>query len=293
MKMTIARARKLFSITEKDDLTSLKKKYHKLMSKHHPDALGSDRPEHIRKAQEINEAYRLLKENPEKFGTEIGNTNIWEEKTPQEWSEKINEWAFWERNIYLYYSLEVSEILLYYKVARGKYFWDPQEEEFPLFLISIHKLVKEVLNDAETDLAIQSRLFHYLAEQFIEPVEVLRKIAKPEKVDREGKEIYHFSAYLKGHKQKICSEGMILYPKAFRENQIVVRDREGTEYGSLSFDDDRLYFCMIPLLKQKAAKIKMEYHRRKVDFYFRLEKEAEQYEIPNRNLEIAKLLKRV
>ncbi|WP_461882568.1 hypothetical protein [Fusicatenibacter sp.] len=36
--------------------------------------------------------------------------------------------------------------------------------------------------------------------------------------------------------------------------------------------------------------IKMEYHRGKVAFYFRLEKEAEQYEVPNRNLEIAKLL---
>ena len=36
--------------------------------------------------------------------------------------------------------------------------------------------------------------------------------------------------------------------------------------------------------------IKMEYHRGKIDFYFRLEKEAEQYEVPNRNLEIAKLL---
>ena len=34
----------------------------------------------------------------------------------------------------------------------------------------------------------------------------------------------------------------------------------------------------------------MEVRDRKVIFYFRLEKEAEQYRIPDRNLEIAKLL---
>ena len=62
MKMSLTRARALLSITEEDDLASLKKKYHRLMSACHPDALGSDRPEHLRRAQEINEAYRLLEE---------------------------------------------------------------------------------------------------------------------------------------------------------------------------------------------------------------------------------------
>ena len=58
----------------------------------------------------------------------------------------------------------------------------------------------------------------------------------------------------------------------------------------LSFEDDRLYFYMIPLLKSKLAKVKMRSRRGKVDFYFRLEPEAETYRIPNRNLQIAELL---
>ena len=70
----------------------------------------------------------------------------------------------------------------------------------------------------------------------------------------------------------------------------MVQDKNGMEYGHLSFEDDRIYFCIIPLLKEKLARVKMEVRDGKVIFYFRLEKEAEQYRIPDRNLEIAKLL---
>lgn len=289
MKMSLTRARALLSITEEDDLASLKKKYHRLMSACHPDALGSDRPEHLRRAQEINEAYRLLKEDPQAF---TAGAAVYRREEQPAWSGELNEWAFRERNIYLYYSLEVEEILPYYRAARGKYLWDPDEEEFPLFLISIHKLVKDLCEEADADVAAQSRLFHYLAEQFIDPVTVLRKIARPEKRDAENREIYHFPAYLKTDRRHPLPEGMVLYPKTFQENRILVRDVNGTEYGHLSFEDDRLYFCMIPLLKSKLAKVKMRTRRGRVDFYFRLEPEVENYRIPNRNLQIARLLTR-
>ena len=49
--MNLTEARHLLSITEKDDLHTLKKKYHRLMSECHPDALGSERPEHVERAQ--------------------------------------------------------------------------------------------------------------------------------------------------------------------------------------------------------------------------------------------------
>ena len=52
--MNVAQARRLLSVTEEDDLHSLKKKYRQLMNTCHPDALGSEEPEHIRRAQEIN-----------------------------------------------------------------------------------------------------------------------------------------------------------------------------------------------------------------------------------------------
>lgn len=289
--MNIAQARRLLSITEEDDLHSLKKKYRKLMNECHPDALGSEEPAHIRRAQEINEAYRLLKSHPHSFDS------IWkpQEKTGPErkrpvWTGSVNGRAFRERNVYLYYTMETEEGHPYYRAARGKYLWEPAEEDFQLFLISIHEAVKELLEHTEKTMAVRSRLFQYLAEQFIDPVKVLRKIAKPVQLDQEGREIYRFRAYVKADRRRPLREGLLLYPKAFQGNQILVQDKNGAESGHLSFEDDRIYFCIIPLLKEKLARVKMEVRDGKVIFYFRLEKEAEQYRIPDRNLDIAKLL---
>ncbi len=275
--MNIAYARKLLSVTEKDDLQSLKKKYRRLMSECHPDALGSDNPAHIRRAQEINEAYQLLKKEAHAFRTKMsgredrrygreGKKSEREEKKRPEWTGQVNERAFRDRKIYQYYSMET---------------------------VSIHQLVKDLLEEKEAGMQVKSRLFHILAEQFTEPVSILHKIAGQGKKDKENREIYHFPAYLKVEKRKHPPEGMTLYPKAFQSNRIMVCSKEGAEYGHLSFEDDRLYFCLIPLLKEKLAKVKMTVHNGKVDFCIRLEKEAETYRIPNRNLEIAELLGRL
>lgn len=317
--MNIAYARKLLSITEQDDLQSLKKKYHRLMSECHPDALGSEQPEHVRRAQEVNEAYQLLKKEisakreyasnqtshkmygaaqgrgtARSTGTAQGRTTSGTgEKRKPEWTGEVNERAFRDRKIYLYYSMELeTEEHPYYQAAQGKYLWNPKEEDFQLFLVSIHQLVKELLAEKEADLSTKSLLFHYLAEQFVEPVKVLHRIAKIDGKDKENREIYHFSAYLKMNKKKSLPEGMTLYPKAFQGNRIMVCNREGTDYGYLSFGDDRLYFCLIPLLKEKMAKVKMTIRNGKVDFCVRLEKDAENYRIPNHNLKIAELLGR-
>ena len=59
--MDIDQAKKILDVSEEDDKTVIKKKFRRLMGRFHPDAIGSDRPEHIRKAQELNEAYRLLR----------------------------------------------------------------------------------------------------------------------------------------------------------------------------------------------------------------------------------------
>ena len=174
--MNVAQARRLLSVTEEDDLHSLKKKYRQLMNTCHPDALGSEEPEHIRRAQEINEAYQLLKNHPHAFDSmwkPQGKTRP-ERKRPT-WAGVVNEQAFCDRNVYLYYTMETEEGHPYYRAARGKYLWEPKEEDFQLFLISIHEVVKELMEHTDKTMAVRSRLFQYLAEQFIEPVKVLRK----------------------------------------------------------------------------------------------------------------------
>lgn len=51
--------------------------------------------------------------------------------------------------MYLYYTMETEEGHPYYCAARGKYLWEPKEEDFQLFLISIHEVVKELMEHTD------------------------------------------------------------------------------------------------------------------------------------------------
>lgn len=315
--MNLEWARQILNISEDDDKTVIKKKYRQLMGYYHPDVLGSDRPEHIKRAQEINEAYYFLK-NTDNVSAQRKNKRKWK------WSGVVNKRAFCDRNIYLYYSMQVEGDNLYYQTARGKYMWNPDEEEFSLFITSIHHAVKELLEKIEERIIlqwcddaymkakrfeIQAQIFHCLTQQFIDPVKTLRKIAKPEITDKIGRAIYHFQASLgtKGYDQifkemERLKSGDVLYPESFQGNKILVCNQERQSLGHLSFDEDCLYVCIIPLLKKKLARIKMvvnevEISRRSpyrvkvdIDFYFRLEKDADQYKSSDQNLRIADLL---
>jgi hypothetical protein len=307
--MDINKARKILNISEEDDKAAIKKKYRRLMGQYHPDAVGSDRPEHVRRAQELNEAYQILqRKNFPKTG-----------KKKSEWMGEVNENAFSARSIYLYYSMENAE-KLYYQAARGKYMWDPGEEDFHLFLSSIHHLSKEILEKSEKNVSIlrsekevneirfkvQARLVYMLAQQFIHPVKILQKWEKSEKG------IYCFPAFLgtKGRSRTFraleqLKKGECLIPKSFQDNRIIAADCGGEILGHLSFSEDYLYFLIIPLLKRKMAQVKIIVRETEVkkrihpysirvvlDFYFRLEKNAEHYENSMSNREIDSLLKK-
>ncbi len=314
--MNLEQARRILNISEEDDTATIKRKYRRLMGSYHPDAIGSDRPEHIRRAQEINAGYSFLRKNGGFF---------FGKKKKKAWRGTVNERAFSDRNIYLYYSMDVSERQPYYKAARGKYMWDPDEEDFELFLSSIHHVSKELLEKTEERIfsqwsenecleeqrfTFQARLFFLLAMQYIDPVKTLRKIAEPEQVDRQGREIYRFRAFLSAKEYDRVARVMVqlkdgdaIYPKAFHDSKIAVMDQYERPLGYLSLEDDQLYFCVIPLLKKRLAQVRMgvkavEVKRNTqtvkvdVDFCFRLKEEAEQYKDCDWNLQIAELLNR-
>ncbi|MDE6962462.1 MAG: hypothetical protein K2P30_02425, partial [Lachnospiraceae bacterium] len=74
--------------------------------------------------------------------------------------------------------------------------------------------------------------------------------------------------------------GDVLYPASFEGNKIRVMDGDRTLLGYLSLEDDELYFCVIPLLKRRLAQVKMtvkkaESVKAEIDFYFRVEKGAD------------------
>lgn len=319
--MNLEQARRILQISAQDDIVTVKKQYRRLIGRYHPDAVGSDQPEHVRQAQEINAAYHAVMKSRRISSPGKG------EKT---WQGVVNEKAFCDRDIYQYYSLEVEESgerQPFYRAARGRYMWDPEEEEFELFLISIRQAMKALLDGVEEKAAdpwrraavseeekfrFQTQLFCGLAFQYIDPIATLRKIAEPCRVDGQGRKIYRFRAFLVGKGMGTIglalSElhvGDSVRPVAFWGNKIAVADSRERMLGCLSLEDDPLYFCMIPLLKEKLARVKLTVReveikrnirpyrvKADIDFYFRLEDGAERYTNNGQNLRIADILRR-
>lgn len=360
--MNIDEALRILQLTEMTDKNTIKKQYRRLMGRFHPDAVGSDSPEHIKQAQLINEAYDFLKSCEEmgrqhfsdgesaafagkgrrtdgkgsKRRQSAGtNENDTQNEQHRHWQGMVNSSAFCERNIYQYYHLDDEEAEnMYYQAAVGKYMWQPENEVFSLFIMSIHHAVKELMEDVESRAEcrrksrgmddsfnpadaerkrfdIQARLFHLLTQQFVNPLWVMGQLSKPVKYDKEGRSIWHFRAWI-GTKRRDrifrqiagLAEGELLYPKSFAGSRILVRNKEGQELGHLSFEEDWIYLCAIPLLKQKKAQVRMVSAgveiregirpyaiKGDVDFYLRVEKEAVEYQPSgDLNLKIADLL---
>ncbi|MCM1135808.1 MAG: DnaJ domain-containing protein [Clostridium sp.] len=318
--MNREQAKKILKVTEEDDAAAVKRKYRRLMGAFHPDAVGSDRPEHIRRAQEINAAYQILKKDGRKYAAK---------KRKKAWHGEVNEKAFCDRNIYLYYSMDISEDSLYYQAARGKYMWEPEAEEFSLFLASIRHASKELLEKIEESFLwpwdddgsfgdffeekkfeFQTRLFQWLAMEYIAPAATLRKLLKPEKRDGQEREIYRVRAFLgsRGSRQIFqaiagLKSGDFLYPQSFQGSKIAVVNERKESLGHLSLEEDWLYFCVIPLLKKRLAQMKMivksveinkktrpQSAKAEIDFYFRLEPGADEEAGSGLNVQIADIL---
>ena len=64
----------LLGIAPEDDEREIKRKYHKMISRFHPDSLNEVGEAHIQRAQEINEAYRILSQSDSR---EMQNGSLW------------------------------------------------------------------------------------------------------------------------------------------------------------------------------------------------------------------------
>ena len=342
--MNLKEALRVLKLTGNEDMTAIKRQCRRLMGQFHPDVIGSDRPENIQQAQRINEAYGFLKDydrhdcqtdgtkasdnfNRRSSGAGRQNGNFRQKKQHPRWHGITNEAAFCERPIYQYYNLEDEEAEnMYYHAAVGKYMWQPENEAFALFIISIHHAVKALMEDVESraeclqlnykavrsrQFEIRAHLFHLLVQQFVDPMHVLACLSAPVKYDKDGRGIWHFRAWI-GTKSRdsvykhivYLKQGEMLYPKTFAGSKILVRNKEGQALGHLSFEDDWIYLCVIPLLKQRKAQVRMVTAgvevrqgtrpyavKADVDFYLRVEKDAGEYKPPaDLNLKIADLL---
>lgn len=311
--MTIKEAANILGVNSEDDTRTIKQKFRKMIGKYHPDAVGSDKPEHIIKAQLINEAYSVLREKV------LHNKDI-PVSTPV-WKANVVEHAFTERIIYMI--LWEDHVKEYIEVTRGRYEWDPDLEEFDCLLKSLNQAGIELLEKIEQQNGIyheydikaqrfpyQVQLFHILAGQYIMPVSCLKKLANPIKIDEQKRNIYKFQAFLgaKGDSKIFramlqLKSGDFLYADSLQNNKIMVSDGNGITLGHLSFAEDSLYYVIIPIIKNHLAKVKFVVHamevkrnirpytvRINIDLFLRMERMEETGIASDQNLKIAAIL---
>lgn len=264
--MTVKEAEIILEVGRLDDAAAVKKKFRKLMIQYHPDAVGSDTPEYRRKAQQINEAYSILRRKRAVNEDIPAKTSVWKGRSAAH--------AFAERNIYMI--LWEGDKTEYLKVARGKYAWDPDLEEFDCLLKSLNETALELLerterrngiySDEEFDIKsgkfpYQVRLFHLLAGQYISPSDCLKKLAAPVKTDEEKRDTYKVRAFLgeKGNSPVFralsgLAAGDPLYIDTLENNRIMVSDGKGAPLGFLSLAENQMYYVVIPILRKNPAR---------------------------------------
>lgn len=254
---------RILGIAPEDSEIEIKRKYRKLMMIYHPDASG-DR-EDIRMSQEINEAYRFLRTH--------GLAGI--EESGAKWQAELNPRAYAKRSIFVDYSFLDGRIPIR-KVAHGQYLWDPYLEEFSMLAKSVSEAVTEILEErfrdawmwdaadvsSETMMDRQIRLFHFLMQEFIEPVDCVRKLGQL--AERKGSLCRYEFAGAVG-----ISDGRVLQyllehdvPETVfgeeRGNRILLYNDSGIVLGNLSYDDDRYYYVVNPIIAGDTEQVAVE-----------------------------------
>lgn len=305
--MTQEEARRILGIAPDCDLDSIKKHYRRLMHRLHPDSHASDTT-WIRHVQQINEAYSLLKRKPDRSSSDHWQAGTASGPVPSQapvWDAPVNPFACRERDIYCYAEAPDGSIIGTFRAARGRYFWQT-EEDFPLFLRSIHQCARAMLDETGTcyktspeHLRIHASLAYLLAQQFIDSTVLLKELSAGTAKDEEGAEIYSFSGMLEASSgSHLISPGTLLYPSCVRNHRLYLKDRSHRISGYLSFPDDRLYYVLVPLFEQRRVLVKIRCIQAgpkspRLQLLLKIRQDPTAMQFPeNLNLQIEKLLEK-
>ena len=244
--MNLKEAYKVLGASPKDDPRTVKTKYKKLLILYHPDSdpTGKRDPEDDEKIRQVIEAYRKIRESDGESGYD-----------PYEftWDAFENRNAFSERNIYVQFKMYDEELPLS-KMARGRFVWDPDMEEFRLFSKSVLEACREAITDydAAPTPDLVKDIFHLMMQEYVLPADAARKLGK--KVGEEdGPETYSFVGFVK-EASATPGEPLNIY---LREDRAVVEEIvTGKILGAVSFDDDELYYVILPLLEDPEVEVR-------------------------------------
>ncbi|MBQ9643419.1 MAG: hypothetical protein IJV26_05200 [Lachnospiraceae bacterium] len=212
-----------------DSPIAMKRKYRALLHRYHPDeSAGST----VRNASEAGAAWNASEADAGREEALRAVINAWEtiRKAPPSAFAGLhvetllcNPAAFCTRVLYGSHDLFEEQQNDLYVRGTDRYNWDPDEEDFLLFLKSVNQaargLLKEVedaCTDWETDdwgeaydedavealgekitqerTAFQLKLFHLLAQEYISPLRCLDQLAENKVRQTDGKMVYEVSA---------------------------------------------------------------------------------------------------
>lgn len=291
--MTWEKACEILGVSAEAPMDEIKRTYRQLMLRLHPDVSGAASYPYT--AQEVNRAYGWLKKTaaPEPVRADSG------ESASLFWDAPVNPHAFREREIYCPAEDGEGEILGHFSLARGKYLWTP-EEEFSLFLRSLHQCARQILEEweaasplpgrLENRMSLLTELIYLLAQQYVDSTALLEELAREEPPEADGSRLFWVAASLEGPGASGLIPGKALYPAKIRRHRLYVQNRERRELGYLSFPDDRLYYAVIPLLEQRRALVKLvaESAPRRLRLWLKIPREHSAAP-ENLNLQIGKL----
>lgn len=244
--MTLKEAYKILGVSKENTDREIKAKYKKLLIMYHPDSASTRKrnPEDDEIIRKVIEAYREIRESEDEPSYE-----------PYEftWDAFENKRAFSERNIFFQFKI-YDEDLPPSKMARGRFVWDPDMEEFPLFAKSVLEACKEMMTDHDVTPAPGKvkDIFNLMMQEYVLPADAARKVGKLIRED-DNLEVYLFSGFIKDESGTSresginCGEPLKIY---LREDRAVVEEIvTGKVLGSISFDEDELYYVVLPLLE--------------------------------------------
>ncbi len=273
--MTEQEARRILGVSPEADFDEIKKRYRRLMLQVHPDTDIRGEKQLTAHAQRNNLAYETLKKgNSGKSSSSPHQDQRTGQKASRPaWDAPVNLHAYSEREILHYAEDADGSVLGTFCIAKGKYLWTV-EEDFPLFLLSISRCAKALLDEAEDRLVRQeiparlnqtlprsqvlADLVYLLAQQFIDSTGLLEQLAKKRTADSRGNPVFYLPAMLETAPGLLPPEdGSPLYPARLSRHRLYLKDASGRELGYLSFPDDRLYYVIIPLFEQRRVQVRI------------------------------------
>ncbi|MBP3736351.1 MAG: J domain-containing protein [Lachnospiraceae bacterium] len=249
--MTHTEAAAVLHINRGDSGDIIKKKYHEQIRLCHPDETirhdDARRKLLMKRAQIINEAYRILIRGEEGTG-ERNHSGSPGDPAAAPFPAPLAPEDCAERSIYLPYEDPDGEVI-YLRVARGRYLWNPEAEDFSC----LTKSVLEVCRGYGSTPQELPAHFHRLMQAYIRPLYALRG----------------FTGVKTGNTFRIPCRLQNLPRDAWREAgehltvnlrgmSLFATDEIGEETGRISFDEDAFYYMVLPLIREGKASAYLE-----------------------------------